>query len=84
VVRFSHSLDLGRTEPDRGWDLVRMIIEVIASQPAWASLKIVLVRAETAQGVTASFETLEEARAWAHVRHSRLHRREHLDSEVAA
>ena len=73
VARFSRALDLGRTDPDRGWDLVPMILEVLALQPALSSLEIVSVGAGTGQGVTASFGTLEEARVWA-----QMHDHKHL------
>jgi len=50
-----------------------MILEVLALQPALSRLKVVSVGAGTAQGVTASFGTLEEARVWA-----QLHDHKHL------
>ncbi len=50
-----------------------MILEVLALQPALSSLEIVPVGAGTAQGVKASFGTLEEARVRA-----QMHDHKHL------
>jgi len=48
VARYFRALDLGRKDPDRGWDLVPMILQVLAMQPGLSSLEIVWLGAGTA------------------------------------